>query len=120
MINSFISACDRIPSELSYFSGSITKLNLAENSLSGTIPICLGDLSKLVELNLSSNVLSGPIPESFRNLEMIDNLLLYQNKNLTGFSPEMCHANTIIKFDCENCPSSSCSCHNDGSKVICV
>ena len=71
MINSFISACDRIPSELSYFSGSITKLNLAENSLSGTIPISLGDLSKLVELNLSSNALSGPIPESFRNLEMI-------------------------------------------------
>jgi len=71
IINSCTFACNRIPSELSYFSESITKLDLAENSISGTIPVCLGDLSELKELDLSSNVLSGPIPESFRNLEMI-------------------------------------------------
>ena len=43
-------------------SGSVTQINLYDNSLSGSIPSELGNLADLTTLNLSNNSLSGVIP----------------------------------------------------------
>lgn len=43
-------------------------LDLSENSLSGTIPTSLGDLSRLAELRLNDNSLTGGIPSTLGRL----------------------------------------------------
>ena len=48
--------------------GRVTRLELIENRLSGTLPIELGNLANLTILYLSINQLSGPIPSELGNL----------------------------------------------------
>ncbi|VVA94357.1 unnamed protein product [Arabis nemorensis] len=55
-------------------------LDLAENELSGEIPVELGGLLELRALNLSHNKLSGVIPESFSGIKDVERLDLSFNK----------------------------------------
>ena len=55
-------------------------LDLANNSLSGTIPQEIGKLRNLSFLVLSINQLSGPIPSSIGNLTSLSILYLWGNK----------------------------------------
>lgn len=61
-------------------------LYLSSNSLSGTIPSTLGQLSQLEIFYLSSNSLSGTIPSSLGQLLQLQDLYLYSNF-LTGTFP---------------------------------
>ena len=48
--------------------GRVTRLELADNGLAGTLPAALGDLSELEQLDLSDNDLSGALPSQLANL----------------------------------------------------
>lgn len=64
----------------------VTHLHLGSNSLSGTIPPELGQLSELVFLSLQDNALTGPIPAELGNLSRLQGLFLFNNQ-LTGSIP---------------------------------
>ena len=64
----------------------VTGLNLASQSLNGTLPAALGRLFALTTLNLSGNNLTGPIPAELGWLERLTDLRLSGNA-LTGCVP---------------------------------
>lgn len=61
-------------------------LDLHKNSLNGTIPLTLGNLSKIQTLDLSENSLSGSIPSSLSNLTNLNHFNVSYN-NLSGQIP---------------------------------
>ncbi|XP_011040220.1 PREDICTED: probable LRR receptor-like serine/threonine-protein kinase At1g53430 isoform X3 [Populus euphratica] len=58
---------------------SLYYLDLSTNFLSGSIPSSLGDLSSLRYLDLSTNFLNGSIPPSLGNLPSLEYLYLSRN-----------------------------------------
>jgi hypothetical protein len=66
--------------------GSVTRLLLHVNRLSGTIPPELGKLANLERLQLQGNNLTGTIPHELRMLTNHERLQL-QGNNLTGTIP---------------------------------
>ena len=64
----------------------ITKLELSDEDLSGTIPPELGDLSELTHLDLSDNSLTGEIPRELGGLSNLRQVLLSGN-SLAGCMP---------------------------------
>ena len=67
----------------------VTRLNLMDRGLSGTIPASLGRLSMLTHLNLRSNPgLSGEIPDALGNLSNLRLLNLHSNSH-TGAVPDL-------------------------------
>jgi len=73
----------RIPESLSTMLGHLSVLDFSSNSLSGTIPPWLGNMTELDTLNLSNNALTSTIPEEIRNLQDLTTLDLHSN-HLTG------------------------------------
>ena len=67
--------------------GRVTGLDLRLNSLNGSIPAALGDLTYLDTLNLAQNTLSGPIPEDLGDLTYLQTLNLGYNYSLNGSIP---------------------------------
>ncbi|KAF2596078.1 hypothetical protein F2Q68_00011767 [Brassica cretica] len=76
----------RIPESLQYC-GSLQKLDLSTNRLSGNIPreLCTW-LPFLVSLDLSNNQLNGEIPPSLAECRFVNSLVLSENR-LTGQIP---------------------------------
>ena len=74
-----------IPSELVNLT-NLRDLYLHDNSLSGNIPAELGNLTNLTSLALHSNSLSGSIPSELGNLTNLTNLYLDDNR-LSGNIP---------------------------------
>ena len=72
-----------IPAELGNLS-SLQRLRLNSNSLSGSIPSELGDLSSLERLVLSGNSLSGDIPSDLTDLDSLTHLYLQENQLSCG------------------------------------
>jgi|GEM_PF-2176279 len=66
----------------------ITKIELNQNGLSGTIPASIGNLTELTYLNLNVNSLSGAIPTSIGNLTKLTYLNLCCNQ-LTSIPDEI-------------------------------
>ena len=66
--------------------GKVTKLILNKNTLTGTIPNSITDLTGLTELDLGWNSLSGTIPSAIGQLLELRKLSLYRNQ-LTGSIP---------------------------------
>lgn len=73
----------------------VTKLNLRDRNLNGTIPAALGRLSSLVVLNLHSNMLSGSIPD-ISSMTSLEELYLANNE-LSGSIPESLGAMTNVR-----------------------
>ena len=69
--------------------GSVTKLTLDLNRLSGEIPPELGNLASLTILNLGSNRLSGKIPAQLGNLAILTWLNLGNNQLSEEIPPEL-------------------------------
>lgn len=67
-------------------SGSVSRIGLYRNSLSGSIPAELGNLTNLTTLYLYDNSLSGSIPAELGNLTSLIRLDLYNN-SLSGSIP---------------------------------
>ena len=67
-------------------SGRVTRLELDDNGLAGSIPSVLGDLANLEWLDLRSNELGGSIPSALGNLANLVVLELSWNE-LSGFVP---------------------------------
>ena len=65
----------------------LKELNLSNNSLTGPMPIEITNLAKLQGLNLSDNPLTGTIPVEISNLTNLQQLYL-QNNSLTGIIPQ--------------------------------
>ena len=85
-------------------SGSVTQINLYDNSLSGSIPAELGNLADLTTLNLSNpflhdgNSLSGSIPSELGNLANLTYLQL-SNNSLSGvISSELGSLTNLVTF----------------------
>lgn len=76
--------------------GEIAKINLNNNSLNGTIPSELGDITSLVELFLGNNSLTGNIPSEIGNLQFLDILWLSDNQ-LTGSIPSEIGSLSFLK-----------------------
>ena len=83
-----------IPAALSRLS-SLQRLLLNRNELTGSIPAELGDLDSLVVLNLHSNMLSGAIP-NLSGMTSLEDLYLSSN-GLSGGIPESLGAMTSVK-----------------------
>ena len=67
-------------------SGQITRIDLDNNSLSGTIPADLSNLASLEILYLYKNDLTGSIPSELGNMTSLEQLYLFDNY-LTGSIP---------------------------------
>ena len=67
--------------------GRVTGLDLRLNSLNGSIPAALGDLTYLDTLNLAQNTLSGPILADLGDLTYLQTLNLGYNYSLNGSLP---------------------------------
>uniref|UniRef100_A0A166A421 Protein kinase domain-containing protein n=1 Tax=Daucus carota subsp. sativus TaxID=79200 RepID=A0A166A421_DAUCS len=65
---------------------NLAVLDMSKNSLTGAIPLALGDINKLQYLNLSKNSLVGGIPDSIEELKALDILDMSQNQ-LNGSIP---------------------------------
>ena len=68
--------------------GRVTRLELDDNGLRGTLPAALGDLSELERLNLEDNALRGTLPSALANLTNLTSLLLNESRALTGPLPD--------------------------------
>ena len=66
--------------------GRVIILSLDDNSLSGSLPPELGNLSHLIALSLDDNDLTGSIPPELEKLTHLFNLSL-ENNDLTGLIP---------------------------------
>ena len=67
-------------------SGRVTRLDLADNQLTGSIPDELGSLANLEVLNLNDNQLTGEIPTSLGSLANLQELHITRNQ-FTGTIP---------------------------------
>jgi Leucine-rich repeat (LRR) protein len=59
--------------------GTVRRLDLYQNNLSGQIPSEIGDLSDLVELRLWGNAITGPIPARLGDLTNLEVLVISSN-----------------------------------------
>ena len=84
----------------------VTKVLLSDESLSGTIPPELGDLSELTHLDLSSNALTGEIPRELGRLSNLQEIRLSGN-SLTGCIPislKSVPTNDLSSLNLLDCP----------------
>ncbi|XP_031404471.1 probable LRR receptor-like serine/threonine-protein kinase At4g36180 [Punica granatum] len=58
---------------------SLEELSFADNKLGGTIPPCLGNLSKISYLSISFNRMQGSLPRSLANCTRLKFLSLFSN-----------------------------------------
>ena len=75
----------------------LIELNLADNEITGTIPVSLSRCLQLQKLDLQNNLLSGPIPPEFMMMRSLVDLRL-SNNLLNGTLPEFYHPFSNLKF----------------------
>lgn len=78
-------------------SGQVTRINLDEANLKGSLPIELSYLEHLEEIDFDSNAIGGNIPSWLDRLRFLERLDLDSNK-FSGTIPESIYASTSLKF----------------------
>ncbi|MFC1508849.1 leucine-rich repeat domain-containing protein, partial [Candidatus Omnitrophota bacterium] len=76
--------------------GHVTRLNLADNNLSKSIPSEIGNLTNLTHLNLSENQLTGSIPSEIGNLENLIGLGISGNQLTGSIPPEIGNLKKLV------------------------
>ncbi len=76
--------------------GRVTKINLASNGLTGTLPYQVGDLQALQLLDMRWNAISGSLPNELGSLASLETLLLTGNE-FTGEIPWTLGGLSILK-----------------------
>ena len=76
----------------------VTRLTLYSNSLSGSIPAELGNLTNLTSLNLGHNSLSGNIPSELGNLTNLTDLH-FQSNSLSSIPAELDNLTQFKRFN---------------------
>ncbi|KAJ4962701.1 hypothetical protein NE237_022640 [Protea cynaroides] len=79
----------------------LRRLTLSGNFFSGEIPTLIGSLFALEELYLDHNQLQGPIPASFNGLSNLKRLELQENK-LSGEFPDLSNLKNLTFFYASN------------------
>ncbi|XP_048434605.1 receptor-like protein EIX2 [Pyrus x bretschneideri] len=85
-----------IPRDISEVMPSLTDLDISQNSLNGSIPLSMGNLSQLTTMVISNNLLSGEIPnfwDSIPSLYILD----MSNNSLSGSIPPSLTSLTLLK-----------------------
>ena len=82
--------------------GNVTRLNLSNNQLSGSIPSEIGNLAALTGLDLYDNDLSGEIPAEIGPLTALRGLNLWINKPTASLSTPHPKSETNTTADAEN------------------
>ncbi|GMN57537.1 hypothetical protein TIFTF001_026638 [Ficus carica] len=75
-----------IPPDIGEVMPFLLDLDLSGNSLGGTIPLSIGNLTRLTSLVISGNQLSGEIPDFWDSLSVL-NILDISNNSLSGTIP---------------------------------
>ncbi|KAL2921070.1 hypothetical protein RDABS01_012561 [Bienertia sinuspersici] len=83
--NNFIGV---LPKVLANLSTSLTKISIRGASITGAIPIGIGNLINLTHVDMSESEFTGSIPSEFAKLHKLERLYLYSNK-LTVYSVYM-------------------------------
>ena len=84
--------------------GLVTRLDLAENGLTGEMPAELARLSNLTVMSVWGNQLTGPVPTWLGNLTTLEQLLL-SNNQLTGAIPsELGNLSNLERLDLDDNP----------------
>ena len=89
-----------IPAEIGNLT-SLTDLLLGRNQLSGMIPAEIGSLTRLTWLELHVNQLSGTIPAEIGNLTSLKHLLLGSNQLSSTIPAELGNLTSLISLDLE-------------------
>ena len=75
-----------LPSSLGNLS-QLQTIHLYDNTLNGTLPSSLGDLSRLQEMSMFENGITGSLPDSLGKLSLLNSLYLYSNE-MSGTIPD--------------------------------
>ncbi|XP_020424494.1 probable LRR receptor-like serine/threonine-protein kinase At4g36180 [Prunus persica] len=76
---------------------NLTQLDISTNSLSGSIPLFLGNLSQLQVILISNNLLSGEIPHFWNNIPSLVSIDL-SNNSLSGTIQRSLSSLTSLEF----------------------
>ncbi|KAF6153426.1 hypothetical protein GIB67_003616 [Kingdonia uniflora] len=90
-----------IPASLGNLS-DLTTLYLYDNQLSGSIPLEIGNLKSLVDLLLYTNTLTGSIPPSLGNLSDLTTLYLNENQLSGSIPPEIGNLKSLVDLELNN------------------
>ncbi|GAA0174740.1 hypothetical protein LIER_28071 [Lithospermum erythrorhizon] len=77
-----------IPASIGNLSSSLVHLDLGEANLKGNIPKEIGNLKNLTSLQLSGNEFTGTLPSTIQNLQQLQALAFTRNK-LSGSFPDI-------------------------------
>ncbi|XP_058183381.1 putative receptor-like protein kinase At3g47110 [Rhododendron vialii] len=88
-----------LPESISNFSTILSKMNLAENFMFGSIPVGLGNLIQLETINMGGNQFSGNIPNGIGNLHKLKVLNISDNKLLGNIPSSLGNLSMLINFN---------------------
>ncbi|WIA18668.1 hypothetical protein OEZ85_003372 [Tetradesmus obliquus] len=78
---------------------TLTKLELDNNLLTGTLPAAWSALDRLTTLIVSTNNLQGQVPLQWANFKSISQLVLINNPQLTGCIPVPAQKTAVLEVD---------------------
>ncbi|XAR51994.1 Non-specific serine/threonine protein kinase [Bertholletia excelsa] len=86
-----------VPPEIGEVLPSLTDLDLAQNSLNGSIPSSIGNLKALTNLDISNNHLSGEIPDFWNDMSDLYYIDM-SNNSLSGSIPSSMGSLKFLHF----------------------
>lgn len=82
----------------------VTRIELFNNQLNGSLPGQIGNLTSLRELWINSNLLSGPIPPQIGTLSSLESLQAYANEFSGTIPSEIGNLSNLISLNLDGNP----------------